>query len=287
MFKIKQFAQIAQIPMSTLRYYDEIGLFRPFQVDPATGYRFYSVEQLLELNRILALRDLGLEITQIGQLLEQGISLEALHGMLQLRQAKLQQLIQAEQEQLAQVQARLRYLELAGDKLAYQVVLKEVKAFKVLASRTQVIGFGPNERYTKTLLEMLRQNGIKPEGHLLYVYHKGLATQDFEVELAVPIEEVSPDKLKLKLDANWRERITFGELPEVTNMASTIYHGSPYAIVEAYQALGKWIALSGYKIVGPCRKVRLRWSGELDDYLTEVQYPVERVANLATQSQSH
>jgi effector-binding domain-containing protein len=58
-------------------------------------------------------------------------------------------------------------------------------------------------------------------------------------------------------------------------MASVIYHGSPHAIVEAYQTLGTWIEANGYTITGPCRKVCLRWSGEFSDYLTEIQFPVE------------
>jgi len=64
-------------------------------------------------------------------------------------------------------------------------------------------------------------------------------------------------------------------LPGIPRMASTVYHGSPHAIVEAYQALGTWIQANGYTITGPCRKVCLRWSGELSDYLTEIQFPVE------------
>src|SRR4051794_30326216 len=98
MLKIRDFAGIAQVSTFTLRYYDEIGIFRPIQVDPATGYRFYSIDQLPRLNRILGLKDLGLDLTQIAQLLDEEISIEALQGMLRLKQAKLQQHIQAEQE---------------------------------------------------------------------------------------------------------------------------------------------------------------------------------------------
>ena len=99
MFKIREFAEIAQVPMSTLRYYGEIGIFKPVHVDSDTGYRYYSIDQLLQINRILALKDLGLELAQIVQFLDEEISAEALQGMLRLKQAKLQQHILAEQEQ--------------------------------------------------------------------------------------------------------------------------------------------------------------------------------------------
>ena len=59
MFRIGEFSKIAQVPASLLRYYDEIGLFTPGRCDMRTSYRYYSVEQLTALNRILALKDLG------------------------------------------------------------------------------------------------------------------------------------------------------------------------------------------------------------------------------------
>ena len=45
--------------MRTLRHYDEIGLLRPAQVNPVTGYRGYLASQLGQLNRILALKELA------------------------------------------------------------------------------------------------------------------------------------------------------------------------------------------------------------------------------------
>ena len=46
-----------------LRHYDSIGLLQPAKVDPATGYRFYEAAQLARLNRVVALKDLG--VTQL------------------------------------------------------------------------------------------------------------------------------------------------------------------------------------------------------------------------------
>ena len=68
MFRIGEFSKIAQVPASLLRYYDDIGLFRPIDCDRDSGYRYYSVEQLTQLNRILALKDLGLSLEQVKHL---------------------------------------------------------------------------------------------------------------------------------------------------------------------------------------------------------------------------
>ncbi|MCM3879654.1 MAG: MerR family transcriptional regulator [Vicinamibacterales bacterium] len=48
-----------------------LGLLRPGVVDASTGYRYYTSAQLLRLNRILVLRDLGLSLEQIGGVIDQ------------------------------------------------------------------------------------------------------------------------------------------------------------------------------------------------------------------------
>jgi DNA-binding transcriptional MerR regulator len=269
MFKIREFAEIAQVPMSTLRYYDEIGIFKPASVDPETGYRFYSIDQLLQINRILALKDLGLELAQIVQFLDEEVSGEALQGMLRLRQAKLQQHIQAEQEQLARIEARLKYIDQSVGRSTPVVVLKAVSSCAVVVARTQVIGFDANRRYAEALLARIREREIRPTGPTLFLYHE-TDDADFDVEVAVPVD---PAQMRAP-GQGWDARVTLRELPDVPRMACTVYHGSPHAIVEAYQALGVWIEANGYRIAGPCRKLCLRWDGELADYLTEIQYPV-------------
>src|SRR5438874_13645106 len=91
MLKIRDFARLGEVPLSTLRYYDEIGLLRPICVDAETGYRFYTIDQLPRLHRILAFKELGIELGQIGQLLDEDVSPEALRGMLRLKQIEREQ----------------------------------------------------------------------------------------------------------------------------------------------------------------------------------------------------
>ena len=85
MLKIRDFAKLAEVSITTLRYYDEIGLLKPIHVDPATGYRFYTMDQLPQLHRILAYKELGLGLTEIVKILDEGVSPEAFRGMLRLR----------------------------------------------------------------------------------------------------------------------------------------------------------------------------------------------------------
>ena len=80
MYGIGTVARLAQVSVRTLRYYDELGLLRPVWADPDTGYRWYAPDQLQRLHRILAFRDLGVTLADIGRLLDNGVSAEQLRG---------------------------------------------------------------------------------------------------------------------------------------------------------------------------------------------------------------
>ena len=89
MIKIGDFARLCQISVVTLRHYDDVGLIKPVQVDPFTGYRYYAVGQLPRLNRILALKDLGFSLEQIATVLAEDLNPDQLRGMLMLKRAEV------------------------------------------------------------------------------------------------------------------------------------------------------------------------------------------------------
>lgn len=67
---IQEIAQFVGTTSRTLRHYDEIGLLEPSRVG-ANGYRYYDEKTLLRLQRIMLLRELGLSLTQIAQIVDQ------------------------------------------------------------------------------------------------------------------------------------------------------------------------------------------------------------------------
>ncbi|HEX4728534.1 MAG TPA: helix-turn-helix domain-containing protein [Jatrophihabitans sp.] len=100
MFSIGEFAKHGRVSVRMLRHYDAIGLLPPARVDPFTGYRSYRADQLSQLNRIIALRDLGFGLDQIAELLTEQLDLPQLWGMLRLRQAELRTALAAGTAQL-------------------------------------------------------------------------------------------------------------------------------------------------------------------------------------------
>ena len=68
MLKIGEFSKLAKTTIKTLRYYDEIGLLKPVFVDD-NGYRYYQIEQLNVLLKIVSLRSLDMSLTDIKEII--------------------------------------------------------------------------------------------------------------------------------------------------------------------------------------------------------------------------
>lgn len=64
-YKIGDFANLVDIPIRTLRYYDEIGLLKPEMVDKFTNYRYYTEDNVIEAQFIKLLKEIGFTLQEI------------------------------------------------------------------------------------------------------------------------------------------------------------------------------------------------------------------------------
>ncbi len=111
MLKIGDFARAAHVTVKTLRFYAREGLLSPVYIDRYSGYRYYTLDQLPVLNRILALKDLGFSLAQIRQLLRGTLTAEELRGMLSVKLTELQQSMERERASLERVEERLKLID--------------------------------------------------------------------------------------------------------------------------------------------------------------------------------
>lgn len=270
MIRIGDFSKLSRVSVKTLRFYDEMGLLKPVEVDRFTGYRYYDYDQLLHLHRILALRDLGFSLEEIGRLLRDGLSAGQMRGMLILRQAETRQKVQEETERLRRVEARLRQIEQEDNMSKYDVVIKKVEPVRV-ASIREVVPTPPEQGSLWRELEgYLAMHRVKAAGACFTLYHdEDYKERDWDVEVCEQIEA----------ELNESQRVKVRTLPAET-LACVVHHGPFVTIQEAYSAIARWIDQNGYHICGPCREVYLRpaRNGSQTDpkTLTEVQFPVTK-----------
>ena len=272
-FKIGDFSRLSLVSVKALRYYDELGLLKPARVDECTGYRYYSASQLTRLNRILALKDLGLSLEQIALLLDQEPTPDQIRGMLRLKQVELRQQLTEGQARLARIDAWLHAFEQEDTMSDYAVVLKNVAPLRV----AQIRGVAPSmEQIGPTLDGLFDQvmgylshqgapSGAPPT--TLY-YDAEMRETDITVGACMPFEGHLRDG----------EQVHVSELPGVETMASVIHHGSFSTLKQAYHALFQWIEANGYQISGPIRELNLAYErgGDQSKFVTEIQVPVEK-----------
>jgi DNA-binding transcriptional MerR regulator len=279
MFKIGDFSRLGQVSVRMLRHYDDLDLLKPAHIDPFTDYRYYTIEQLPRLNRILALKDLGLPLEKIATLLQQDLPLTELQELLRSRQVELHQQIQADQARLNRLSARLRQLEQEGQHSVYDVVVKTIPTARIASAREIVPAIADMPQYRGILIERLygwlKQQGIVPAGYEIVLYHVAEYTEtDIDMEFAIAIPE------RAKLTGNpGDDLITVRELPTNTQVASVFHSGMIQDITQAITALFTWIGANGYTSNGAIREIHLfgpeTVSVEEQSVVIELQIPIQ------------
>ena len=99
MYRIGEFSKLTKTTIKTLRYYDEIGLLKPAYVDEENGYRYYTTSQLFSLHKIIALRQIGLSVTDTLNV----VSGDNVENILQNRKAEIQSFLNEAQNQLSRI----------------------------------------------------------------------------------------------------------------------------------------------------------------------------------------
>ncbi|HET6209258.1 MAG TPA: MerR family transcriptional regulator [Jatrophihabitans sp.] len=271
MFSIGEFAKHGRVSVRMLRHYDAIGLLPPARVDPVTGYRSYQAGQLSQLNRIIALRDLGFGLDQIAELLAEKVDLPQLWGMLRLRQAELRSALAAGTAQLGRVEARLRIIESEGQMPTDEVVLKSLPAVRVAELTDVAGGFTPEDispvirPLCAELGRRLQASQLQPTGRLLAYYEQPPGDEDqLVVHAAIPVS--GPQRSE--------DGLVVLELAGCDQAATIVHRGSMDAVLGTVDTLARWIEANGYADAGAPRELYLECPDDPDRWVTELQQPV-------------
>jgi DNA-binding transcriptional MerR regulator len=274
MFSIGEFARLGAVSVRTLRLYDEMELLRPARVDPETGYRAYTPGQLGQLNRILALKELGLSLTQIRRMLA-GITVDELQGMLMLRRAQLETELQAQKNKLLGVEARLRYIATEGTMPADDITIKKIPAIGVVAISTpspdweneHIVPAVNQSRVQFDELGIARQVKVAGPFVIFFEQHKDA---DITVYVGLPVAE-PPSELPAPA--------TYRVLPEMEAIVAVRNGPAASIFPVVFHDMTRWASAHGYQPGGPPRDV---WIHEIDDIadvdqqVFEVQMPFTR-----------
>ncbi|MFD8985152.1 MerR family transcriptional regulator [Streptomyces sp. NPDC059564] len=275
MFTIGDFAKHGRVSVRMLRHYDALGLLRPARVDPVTGYRFYEAGQLARLNRVIALKELGFSLDQVGSILDEKVSAEELRGMLRLRRAELESAAAEAAARLTQVETRLRTIESEGTMPAEEIVVKSLPPVRLAELTGVAAGYAPQDigpvigLLYEELCTRIERAGAVPTGPGLAHYEPAPGGEPGSVLVHAGLPVAGAVRAE---DLGGGVRIV--ELPGVERAATVVHRGAMDGVLPTAQALARWIDANGHRSAGYARELTLACPEDRDQWVTELQEPL-------------
>lgn len=268
LYSIGMFSRINRITTKTLRHYDEIGLLKPEYVDNFTGYRYYTTAQLPKLHQVITLKQMGLALQDIKEIIENPKALEV---FLKIREQEIIKNIKEEEMKLAQIRS---FSNMLGDKYThlYAPVIKELPQAIVASMRKVAPDYSVFfHLYPNIMSKEMERLGCKrsmPE-YCFNVYHDGeYKEKDIDVEICEAVTEIKDDT----------DIIKFKAIEKVNTAVCVLHKGAYNKLRETYTFTFKWIEENNYKVIDNPRESYIDgiWNKENEEeWLTEIQVPVE------------
>ena len=268
MFRIGEFSKLTQVSIRMLRYYDEVGILTPAEIDKWTGHRLYSVEQIPRLNKILYLRDSGLNVSEIALALT--MDEQSLLAQLDKKRIEIENTIQAEREKLRKIELAKSEIQGGKGELHYNISVKSIPEYQVLSLRKVVPNYYSEGDLWKELSTFTGAQKIEITGNTFSIYHDTeFRETDVDIELCAPVKKMGKTK----------EPFCFHMTEPVPYMACTMVYGDFANIKGAYLTFAEWLQTnSEYKMSNPMRQIVHRgpWNeNNPEKYLIELQIPLE------------
>ena len=65
-----EFSRMTYLSVKALRHYHDVGLLEPAEIDPSSGYRHYTADQVATAQAIRRFRDLDMPLEQVREVLQ-------------------------------------------------------------------------------------------------------------------------------------------------------------------------------------------------------------------------
>lgn len=241
-----EFARRSRLSIKALRLYDRIGLLRPAEVVPGTGYRRYAPRQLYAARLIVLLRRLDMPLSQVAEIV--GAPAPAAAGRLASYWTDVERRLAAQRE-LADRLVRSLAGESPAPEGAWPVRQRDVPEQTVLTEQRYVTS--AQLRWTREAtarLTAIADAHGGPAGPRFVVFH-GEVTEDSDgpVEVCVPVTPgaIDPQAFPVRREPAHREAY----IPVVRG------HFEPPQIMSVYDAVHRWVRSRGLRAAGPSREV--------------------------------
>jgi DNA-binding transcriptional MerR regulator len=270
--RIGEFARIAKVTIRTLRHYEDEELIRPVYIRNNSRYRYYDAAQVLTIQRIGALRDVGMSIADIRRLLR---SADQGAALLNAQRERLE-------DGILQAKARLRRLDAmlgkGTDPLDQRPVCARIRSIPpsvALCRRATVASLGEAVSELFESAECAAKHDRIDESPFLLLHGDRAPLAGIDVEVCIPVDA--------------RSRLPGVRKVEGAAVAGCLVYQGEYSQTEVlFDAMHRWVGQIGAIAGGPPREVYHRFGADQrgyrlpghrlanksTDYVTELQMPV-------------
>jgi DNA-binding transcriptional MerR regulator/effector-binding domain-containing protein len=277
LLSIGDFSKICEVSTKTLRYYDEIGLITPDEINPENGYRYYSIRQLKKMLFINRLKSYHFSLEEIKALLdwEEDQSDEKLRSALDRKKREIQDKLKAFEQTLQQISNDLLNVEKGLPIMSYlddiAVQLVETRPMNLLYMRQMMsrddyaFGYG---KYFSRLYEKIATEKLTLLGTPITIYHSAeYNPAGNDIEFAIPVKET----------VNGTRNLPGGLC------AKSVLKGAYSELTSVYAKMREWIENEGYVMVKSPYEIYVTdpYQGSSpEDYVTEIYFPVKKFKNV-------
>lgn len=274
MLSIGEFSNICRVSTKTLRYYAEIGLIMPSEVNPENGYRYYSIDQLETMLFINRLKSYNFSLEEIKAILKsEELQDEKLYAALMKKKKEMQQQIQEFQKTLASMDDDISSLKQGKSIISYlddiDVQLVDVPMMYLLSVRKMVQEPDFAEEYGNCfgrLFRRIQADKLTVTAPPMVLFYSSEYTPfGLDTEFAIPVKEYATG--------------TRDFCPGLC--LKTVVRGSYSNLSSVYAKQREWAERENYESSGALYEVYVTDPSQVEDeseLVTEVYYPVKKKA---------
>ena len=191
MYSIGRFSKICNVPIKTLRYYDDIGLLKPSYIDSETNYRYYDYDKIDTIKLILLLKSLHVPLADIKQIIESADSVQW--------NSIIEQKISELEKQKEQINKDIEDMKQLKIKMEAGIPIIQGPIFSdcYFENREDTLVYTLRKKIRIKFIDILVQNlfnqvyafNLEVTGKLMAIFHdRDLKENEADVELLVPVK---------------------------------------------------------------------------------------------------
>ncbi|CAJ1181970.1 MerR family transcriptional regulator [Companilactobacillus nantensis] len=266
LFTIGQLSKLFNVKISALRYYDEIGLLKPAEINVQTNYRYYSTQQFERLNVINYLRALDLSVESIKQFFE-ARDIDKLEEMLKSQKVQIKEQILILKNIERRIDTRIKQVDDAVNSVVDKIEIVDVPEMAVIYLDED---YRPNDDIEFPIATLRQKFGVDKNIFLgkvaLTISQNNLLNNRFD----------SYNGLLLIMEPgdDWAATDTLN----AGKYVRLRFHGTHDTAFEEYPIMIDYCQKHNFQINGPAVETALIDYGISDDvekYITEIRIPIE------------